>query len=187
MTHHHPSKRGHRARCVWLGWLGVALALALSGCYAAFDWRTFSWPEGGFSVLLPDKPARESREVTIGQHRLRMDLFATRVEGASFGVGYAPLPPALDDAAREKLLADAREAFVRNVNAEAGEDRSISLDGFSGREFRASGNRDGRRLVVAGRVIATDQRFHQLIFIAPEDKAANVDVSLFLGSLKLLR
>lgn len=166
---------------------GGVTTLLLSACYAAFDWREFSWPEGGFTVLLPDKPARETREVTIGDRKLRMELFATRVEGTNFGVGYAELGEPLDDKARATLVADARDAFVRNVNGSPSEDRLVSLDGYTGREFKATGTRDGRSYVIAGRVFATDRRFYQLVFVAPEDKASGVDVGLFLGSLKLIK
>jgi hypothetical protein len=165
----------------------VAAGLLLSGCYAPFDWRQFSWPDGGFTVLLPDKPGRETREVTIGDRKLRMDLFATRVEGATFGIGYADLPEPLDDKQRAALVADARDAFVKNLGGTALEDRLVSLDGFVGREFRTEGTREGRKLVMAGRVYATDRRFYQLVFVAPEDKVAGADVTLFLGSLKLVR
>lgn len=165
----------------------LVAACVLGACYAAFDWREVSWPAGGFSVLLPKKPAVETREVAIGAHRLKMDLLSVRVENVSLGVGYAELPQSIDDAGRAQLLADARDGFVKSVGATPEADRIVSLDGHVGREFRAEGTRDGRPLVIAGRIYATDRRFLQLVAVMPKEKAAEVDLPLFLGSLKLLK
>jgi hypothetical protein len=159
--------------------------MLLAGCYAAFDWREFTWNAGGFSVLLPGKPSRESREAAIGAQRLTLEVFSLRVEGAVFGVGWADLPQGLDDAARARLLADARDGLYRNVGATPGEERIVSVGGHVAREFRGEGTRDGKALGIAGRVLATDRRFYQLLVIAPASTMGTIDVPLFLGSLKL--
>ena len=48
----------------WLRSRGTALVLAgalvLTACYPELDWREFTSPEGGFTVMLPSKPARAS-------------------------------------------------------------------------------------------------------------------------------
>lgn len=165
----------------------LAFTLSLTACFAQFEWREFIWPEGGFSVLLPAKPSQEQRTVTIGNRSLAMTLFPVRVGGVAFGAGYAELPPGMSPAERAQLLADASDAFLRNLKSTPTLNRESKLGSYPAREFQAEGTVEGKTLVLAGRVAATEQRFYQLIAVGEKEAVEKADVSLFLGSLRLLK
>jgi hypothetical protein len=57
----------------------LAAAVALASCSGPLDWREFRWDEGGFSVLLPGKPDKNTRAVKIGERSVEMTLFAKRI------------------------------------------------------------------------------------------------------------
>jgi hypothetical protein len=163
-----------------------ALAL-IAACSSGLDWRELQWPEGGFAVLLPGRPSKETRPVTIGARTLNLTVLPVRVEPFVFGVGYADLPASLDHAAREQLVIDARDSLLANMSAKATTERSTPLDGFPCREFEAQGSAEQRTFAMAARVCATDRRYLQLVSLAPQPRAGELDSAVFLGSLKLLK
>lgn len=160
-----------------------AACVVLASCSGPFDWREFSWPEGELRVLLPDKPHRESGEVTIGDTRLTLTLFPVRVDGLSFAVGYAPLPAGLNAAGRATLALAARDSFVGNLGAANPTMKAITVGPYPGWSFAATATRDGRSLAMAGRVVTTEARYYQAIFVGPASRAGDAEVALFLESL----
>lgn len=167
--------------------LCCSLAVVIAGCAEELDWREFSWPEGGFTVLLPGKPAKFEREIQLAGHPLKLVMFPVQREGLAFGAAYADLPPGLSVEARAELLIAAREFLARNLQATPEDDRLIAIDGFVGRAFRAAGSADGKPMVLVARVIATDTRFYQVVFVGRKDRADTIEPALFLDSLKLNR
>ena len=114
--------------------LALAAALALAACYAELDWREFSSPEGGFAVMLPSKPARESRELVLAGGKTTMHMVSAHAPEMAFGVGYADLPPGTDPA---RALDEGRTALVKNIGGRVTAERA--LEGVTGVEFEADG------------------------------------------------
>lgn len=167
--------------------LVIALLTALAAaCTPGLDWREFSWDDGGFAVLLPGKPTKETRIVQIGGRALTLTLFRTEPAGAAVAVGFAELPVALDADGRARLLADARDALLKNVGASGGGDATV-IEGFPGLAFHGAGTGGANKLMIAGRVYATDRRFYQLLFIGPPDLPIVADLPLFFGSFRLVK
>lgn len=137
-------------------------------------------------MLLPARPNKEMRKVRIGERELTLTMFPVRVEPFAFGVGYAEAPSSSDDAKRE-LVASGVRSLAANLGGATTNERAAPLEGHPCRQFEASGNAEGRAMVLAARVCATNRRFYQLVAIAPKDRAAELDTALFLGSLKLLK
>ena len=171
----------------------LATLFPLAGCSPEVDWREFPWKPGGFQVLLPAKPADETRDIILGANgewKLRLTLFSTRLTGAAVAVGYADLPPGMDAAARRALLASARDAFLGNAGAARSEGTPVPLEGDPqalGIEFRGNGMSGSVPVAIIGRVYATDSRFYQLLYVGPPDHRAVQDLHLFLNSLRLSR
>jgi hypothetical protein len=161
--------------------VAAALCVLLAGCSPNLDWREFSWPEGGFSLLMPGRPAEESRTVTIGQWPLELHLFSSAASGDSYAIGYAPLPGEMSPEARIALLAEAEAAFARNLQGSASAQGSRHTDQSDCRQFRV----EGKAGFLAGRLCATKSRYYQLLFISRKTPAAPQDVALFVDSLKL--
>lgn len=167
--------------------MGVSVAVCLSACSSGLDWRELQWPEGGFAVLLPTRPSKESRPTRIGEYTLQLTLLPARVEPFVYGAGYADLPTGLDSSARDRLVVAARDSLLKNVAGKPSSERTTKLADFPCQEFEAEGTVEQRVLVMAARVCVTDRRYYQLVAIAPKSRAAEMDATLFLRSLKLLQ
>jgi hypothetical protein len=163
----------------------LALLLLLAGCYAELDWREVVSPEGSFKVLLPAKPAHTEREVVLAGVPLHMHMLSAQREGLAFGVGYAKMA---SPAAAAAVAEAARDALLRNIDGRIVSEQRIEVRGAAAgsREFTAQGMVDGTPMVLAARLIASGDRFYQVVFIGGRDRAENVDVSLYLGSFALL-
>jgi hypothetical protein len=159
-------------------------ALLISGCSAELDWRELHWEDGKLKVMLPGRPAKSEREVVLGGQKMAMQMLQTQKSGMAFGVAYAPLPGG-DPAA---LLTDARDALLRNIEGQLLTEREVEVRGASGlaREFTGEGVVAGTPMLVAARVVATNGRFYQVIFVGRKDRAADVDLPLYLGSLTIV-
>ncbi len=179
----------------------VLAGLALAACSPALDWRTFSWPQGGFSVLLPGKPVEDTREVDVGALKLTLHLFSVRVEEGIWAAGYADLPPGLALAGREQLLVDAENAYRRNVGAAmpaadaaahaASNTVSSTASDATGllcRNVEARGQAARHDLVLSARLCASTARYYPLISIGPvvaSSGTATSDIASFLASLRV--
>lgn len=166
--------------------MGAVGLLVLTACSSGLDWRELQWPEGEFAVLLPARPAKETRPVTIDGHALQLTVLPARVEPFLYGVGYADLPSVSDPATRERFLRAARDSLLANLGATAKIERTSRLNEFPCQEFEAEGTIEQRPLSMAARVCITDKRYYQLVAIAPQQRAAEMDATLFLGSLRVL-
>lgn len=160
--------------------------MSATSCSDRLDWRELQWPEGGFAVLLPTRPSKESRPVTIGEHTLQLTVLPARVEPFVYGAGYAELPVTFDAAARERFVMAARDGLLRNIAGQPSNERATPLGAYPCRQFETVGEVEHRALVMAARVCVTDKRYYQLVAIAPKSRATDMDATLFLGSLKLL-
>ena len=158
--------------------------LCLAACSAELDWREFTSPEGRFAVMLPGRPARDSREVTLAGAKAPMHMTSVQVSGMAFGVGYADLPPGAD---AERVIAEGRDALVRNIGGRVTAERPIALDGARGIEFEAEGSAQGAIMRISARIAVADDRFYQVVFVGRAERAAEVDPTLFPGSFRVLR
>jgi hypothetical protein len=162
----------------------AAAVLCLAACSAELDWREFASPEGRFAVLLPGRPARESREVTLAGAPTPMHMTSVQVAGMAFGVGYADLPPGADAA---RVLAEGRDALLRNIGGRVTAERPIDLDGARGIDFRADGTAQGAAMHLAARLAVGGDRYFQAVLVARAERAGEVDPTLFPGSFRLVR
>ncbi len=163
----------------------AALAvLCLAACSAELDWREFTSPEGRFAVMLPGRPARDSREITLAGAKAPMHMTSVQVSGMAFGVGYADLPAGAD---AERVIAEGRDALVRNIGGRVTAERPLALDGGRGIEFQAEGSAQGAAMRISARIGMAGDRFYQVAFIARAERAGEVDPTLFPGSFRVLR
>jgi len=164
--------------------LALAAVLLLGACSPDLDWREVSSAEGGYAVLLPAKPERASREVAIGATRLVLNMASVHKDGMAFGVAYAALPAATTDP--DRLLSDARDALVRNIDGRLATDRALDIGGHPTREFVAVGAAAGEPMRVRARVLAANDRYYQIVFIGAAGRGTDSEVSMFLESFRLL-
>jgi hypothetical protein len=161
--------------------LALAAALAVAACYADLDWREFTSPEGGFAVMLPSRPARDSRELVLAGGKTTMHMVAAHAPEMAFGVGYADLPPGTDAA---RAVEEGRAALVRNIGGRVTAERR--LEDPPGVEFEAEGAAEGNPMRLAARVVVAGNRYYQVVLVARAARAAEVDRTIFPGSFRLL-
>jgi hypothetical protein len=164
--------------------IAAAAVLCLAACSAELDWREFTSPEGRFAVLLPGRPARESREVMLGGVKTPMHMTSVQVSGMAFGVGYADLPPGAD---ATRAVAEGRDALLRNIGGRVTAERPIDLDGARGIDLQAAGAAQGAAMHLAARLVVGGDRYFQAVLIARAERAGEVDPTLFPGSFRLVR
>ena len=163
--------------------LVVALA-CLAACSAELDWREFNSPEGRFAVMLPARPSSGSREVLLAGTKTALRMVSTQTPGMAFGVGYADLAPGTD---RQHVIAESRDALVRNINGRVIGERAIETGDARGIEFQAEGTAEGKPMRLAARILVAGDRFYQVALVARAERVAEVDPALFPGSFRLLR
>ena len=163
--------------------LAAVAALCLAACSAELDWREFSSTEGRFAVMLPGRPARESREIALAGAKVTMHMTAVQMSGMAFGVGYADLPPGTDAA---RAITESRDALVRNIGGRVTVERPVALAGARGIEFQADGSAQGAPMRVAARIAVAGDRFYQVAFVGRAERAGEVDPTLFPGSFRVL-
>jgi len=159
----------------------AAAAFALAACYPELDWREFTSAEGGFAVMLPSRPARESRELALGGGRTTMHMVSAHATDMAFGVGYADLPPGTDPA---RAVAEGRAALVQNIDGRVTAERA--LDGVTGVEFEADGAAGGSPMRIAARVLVSGNRYYQAVLAIRAARAGEVDRAMFPGSFRLV-
>ncbi len=161
----------------------VALALLLAGCYAEMEWRELYWPEGQVKALFPAKPAKFSRDVRLAGTTVTMQMLQVQLNGMAFGVAFSPLP----QASSNDVLASAQETLLKNIDGGLVSEREVVVPGATGmgREFRGEGTVAGTPMILAARVATSGDRFYEAVFVGRKDRAQNVDLDLFLGSLKI--
>lgn len=164
--------------------LVLLFALLAAACYAELDWRELHWEEGRVKVLLPAKPAKFTRDVTLAGAAVPMQMLQVQLSGMAFGVAYAPLPG--KDV--PQVLAAARDVLVKNIEGHVVSERTVDIPGSSvpGLEFRAEGVVAGTPMLVAGRLAADAERFYEVVFVGRKDRAEGVDLDLFLASLRIV-
>jgi hypothetical protein len=167
------------------GALALLVTALLAACYPELDWREVSSTEGGYAVLLPAKPERATREVMIGDMRLVLHMASVHKNGMAFGIAHATLPSVTADGGR--LLADARDALVRNIGGRITAERTVLIGGRPAWEFAAEGTAEGEPMRLAARLLATNDRFYQVVFVGRAGRGTESDVSMFLESFRLLQ
>lgn len=162
----------------------AACAALLAGCYAELDWRELHWEEGKLKVLLPARPSKSSREVVLAGEKVPMEMLQSQLSGMAFGVAYSPLPKG-DPAA---VLAAARDGLLRNIDGRLVTEREVAIRGTAapGREFTGEGMVGGTPMLIAARLVASDNRFYQVVFVGRKDRAEKVDLPLYLGSFTVV-
>jgi hypothetical protein len=171
-------------RRAFLAALVAAAAVPLAGCYAELDWRELYWPEGKVKVMLPARPGKSAREVTLAGEKVNMEMLQSQLRGMAFGVAWSAVPAAEPAA----VLAAARDTLIKNIEGRLLTDREVQVPGASspGREFTGEGVVAGTPMAVAGRVVIANGRFYQAVFVGRKDRLGEVDLPLFLGSLTVV-
>ncbi|WP_245746682.1 hypothetical protein [Paraburkholderia lycopersici] len=176
-----------RVRAPTLGVLATAFALA--ACSPAYDWRTISNDDGGYTVDLPAKPDKDERSIDVNGAPMRMRVQTAEVAGDVFVVGTLELPDA-QPATQQKALDFLRAGLARNVSA-APEAHPVAVPlvaggSVEGVEMRMAGKAgaNGETRTIHARLVAKGARVYQVAIVGRAEPPAE-QVDQFFGSFRL--
>ena len=175
---------------------GLAGALLLAACSPKFDWREIKSVDGGFAILMPDKPLTATREIAFDGHPIRMTMVSTGVGPTLFAAGVALLPPAAVDPPHiDATLAWFRDALVRNIDGRMSSVQPVTLPaaaaaghvvrGGQSVEARGRVGRDRRPGQLAARFYVVDDRLYQIAAIGAEGELTADALDTFFSSFRL--
>lgn len=91
----------------------AGLAIALTACSPALDWREFT-PEGsGVVASFPCRPDRHARVVVVAGARARMEMWVCTTAGSTFALSFVDVA---DPAQVGITLSELRAAMLSNVH-----------------------------------------------------------------------
>lgn len=105
----------------------IVLAAALQACSPALNWREVRFEGSGpLRMLLPCKPDRAERPLTMAGHAVALQMIGCDADGATFAVSQVH---AADGAAARILLDGWKAAVLAHVRAEAVQTRAWDAPG----------------------------------------------------------
>lgn len=164
----------------------TALICLLLACTPKFDWREVQGAGAPYSVMLPAKPASQTRPINLDGMQVKMTMTAAEAGGMTFAVGTAELP---DAAAAQNALAVMKTALVRNIDGMVRHEKPVTVNPASaaieidviGTPSKAT---DGQPRVLLARFIARDRRIYQLVATGGEQAVSQEAVDTFFTSFK---
>lgn len=145
------------------------------------EWKTYSYPEDGFSASYPSQPDIQKKDVptSAGTFELRAYL-AVQGEAALF-VGVCDYGSAVATKAPNDVLDGAQEGAISNVSAHLISGRKITLGTYPGREFEAEND----SMHFSARIYLVGTTLYQTLTAAPLAKPF-AGVTRFLDSFQLI-
>lgn len=104
----------------------VPCALLLAACDPTFNWREVRADTSDLLAMLPCKPDRATRPVTLGGQSVELTMAGCDAGGATFAVSYATLA---DPSRANEVLVQWREVTLVNMRAAAPRDAPFALKG----------------------------------------------------------
>ncbi len=173
-----------------------ACALLAIACSPRFDWREIKSAEGGFALLMPEKPQTVTRDVAFDGRTISMTMVSTGVGPTLFAAGVARVPAeAVAPAQLDATLAKFRDALVRNIDGQTTRVEPIALPAAAaaghaargGEAFAARGHvgTDRRAGELAARLYVVDDRVYEVVAMGAEGELTADALDMFFSSFRL--
>ncbi|MCD6026067.1 MAG: hypothetical protein K0R08_586 [Solimicrobium sp.] len=163
------------------------IALLFTACSPQFDWRDVQGVESPYTVLMPGKPSRLSREIQLEQRTVAMHLTAVQVNDVKFAVGAIKMSDANQARAAVMLI---KNALLKNIKGIITREKTTvaTRNGelIVNDEFSAVSTHSSVRL--SGRLVAYRDWTFEVLVVEPKYKinpdADETVVDTFLSSFK---
>ncbi len=106
--------------------LAIFAALTLGACTPALNWREASSDEGGLKALLPCKPDKGTRDVSLAGEDFEMHMFGCEAENMLFAVSRITVRK---DGDLKVVASEWRETTLENLQAKAPKTTPWNLPG----------------------------------------------------------
>jgi hypothetical protein len=184
MTHNRAMPRARSCSLL----LAAALTVLVCSCAPKLDWREFHARDGGFTVLLPQKPGQAEHQMATPMGATTMKMYSVRIDETVLAAGYADFAAPLDARALEVM----RDALVRSLNGTLAGDKPLAAGGLAGREIAITGalaapGEGGKAAPVEmrARLYARDKRYYQVVLAGKQGGFAAADADMFFDSFRL--
>ena len=159
--------------------------VTLAACSPSLDWREYRADDGGFVVLLPQKPGRAERRIPTPAGEVTMHMMSARIGEHVLAAGFADFGRVPD----AKLVDAMRDALLRNVAGQLSSEKTRGDAGSLDREIvalgRAGQGKDERAVELRARLLVNGTRYVQLVSIGSQGSGVSeADVEMFLASYK---
>lgn len=163
----------------------AAGVLALSACTPTYDWREVRGAQAPFSVVLPARPAIDSRSINLDGVPLVMTMTAAQADGVMFAVGSAQLPASANAQAALQAM---KTALVNNIGGTIRHEK-LSAGAIPSIDIEAAGTRTtargGQPTLLFARFMAKDRWIYQAVVIGREKDISRDAIDTFFTSFKL--
>jgi hypothetical protein len=168
--------------------LGIALFLQRDELTGKASWKEFTSQEGRFSILLPRTPRQTTETVDTPVGEIDEHTFTTIHGNITYIVSYGDYPQnALSAGNPQAILDSFGDGAVTSIEGKLLSKRSISLDGYLGRELKIKIADDSDTAIAQIRIYLVGNRLYYIYTLAPEERASSPSVDEFLDSFKLVR
>ncbi len=156
------------------------------GAAATGKWKLFTSTEGRFSVQLPGTPTASNDSTPTAVGKIELHLFTvTGDKGSAWIANYSDYPAALTKLSNpNKILDGAMNGAVKGVSGTLKSKKTITVNGFPGREFEASAQQG---LSFSGRIVLAENRMYQLTAVSVPGTIPKSDVVKFFNSLTITK
>ena len=158
--------------------ISFLVALLLAACSPTYNWRAYQSTHAPYSVVFPDKPDAQTRQVNLGGVNVEMTMTGARVEGNVFAVGSAQVASEAQAAA---ALAAMKTAMVQNIGGTVTSEKATA----NALDIVANGSQKGHPIRLYGHFEARQRRIYQVIVIGDPQHLSDENVEMFLSSFKL--
>ncbi|HCN19236.1 MAG: hypothetical protein A2060_04080 [Planctomycetes bacterium GWA2_50_13] len=157
--------------------------------YASGSREEFSSSEGRFSAWFPNKPAEEVQTLNSPIGQLKLHIFMVTGEKHFFCVGYCDYPYAGVQTVPVSVLLDgARDGALENlqriVKATLLSEKSISLNGYPGREIKVKCEGSKYTVISWGRYYLVENRLYSVAVTSPVQEIDSTIPQRFLDSFQ---
>ena len=168
----------------------AACMMLMVACSPTLDWREFRPQEGGFSVLMPQRPGKAEKTLVTPAGEVSMRMYSVRVEETVLGAGFADFATAPDAGTQGAM----HSALLKNIDGSVVSDKSVVAGGSGAANAMA-----GREVVKRGRIgqgadavdgelrvrfFVKDKRYFQVVVVGRRGALPEADVDMFMASFK---
>jgi len=159
--------------------LVLIAAACLAACSPKLDWREFHAKDGGFTVLLPQKPGQAEHKLTTPLGAITMKMYSVRIDETVLAAGFADFGQPPD----KKTLDVMQGGLVRSMNGKLTAEKPLAAGNLAGREILIAGA-DGKAEMRA-RLYFSDKRYYQVVLAGNKGGFAPADADMFFDSFRV--
>ena len=147
------------------------------------SWQTVNGE--GFTVSMPGSPSHDTQSVPSAVGPIPIHLYTLSEGFEGYIVGYSEYPDAVFSSAQpEDLMNGAQNGAINNVQGQVTSQRSITINGYPGREI--VGTSPSKNIGFVARLYLVKPRMYMMLYTQyDKDKPASTNGKKFLESLQL--